>query len=95
MSVLEASSAGCCCQLPGFNPGHVGWGLSHSPVQGCSGGCLLHMWVCVLCEALGMCKEGREAGCILELGAEEEDGFSDVLLANWVVQEGFGVFLTP
>lgn len=70
------------------------WGLSHSPVQGCSGGCLLHMWLCVLCQALGTCKEGREAGCILELGAEEEDGFSDVLLADWVIQEGFGVFLT-
>lgn len=47
--MLEASSAGCCCQLPGFNPRHAGWGLSHSPVQGCSGCCLLHMWgLCVV-----------------------------------------------
>lgn len=37
----------------------------------------------MLCQALGTCKEEREAGCILELGGEEEDGFSDVLLVDW------------
>lgn len=90
---LLVAAASC----PGLTQGTLAGDCHTALCRAAVGAACCTREVCVLCQALGTCKEGKEAGCILELGGEEEDGFPHVLLDDWhgVAQEGFGVFLTP
>lgn len=82
--MLETSSAGCCCQLPGFNPRRVSLWLSRSPTRGCS-----RCWVppmqdwCIVTGTRHVQRRGVKLDASLELCGEEEDGFPDVLPADW------------
>lgn len=76
---LLVAAASC----PGLTQGTLAGDCHTALCRAAVGAACCMCGVCALCQALGTSKEGREAGCVLELSGEEEDGFSDVLLADW------------